>query len=129
MSLSSLGPCEGKRSLREVVVFYFTGVGSTTLSKIGVVVTFEGRLVVAFEGRLVVVFVGRLPVVSFLVLARADFTAAILMKPIIEKDFIYLKINYMSNGSEGPLDSSGSIQCWKKLEKSDEDDDADYDDL
>ncbi len=65
VSLSSLGPCEGKRSLREVVVFYFTGVGSTTLSKIGVVVTFEGRLVVAFEGRLVVVFVGRLPVVSF----------------------------------------------------------------
>ena len=92
MFLSSLGADGKKRSLSDVVVFVFTGIGSTTLDKIGVVVVFVGRLAVMFVGRLAVMFVGRLVVVFVFALVGSDFNETIFTKAIIELDSKYPKI-------------------------------------
>jgi hypothetical protein len=73
--LSSLGPGGYKKSLRDVVVFCFTGVGSTTIDGI--------KAVVVFVGRLAVVFVGRLSVLVVLTLVGLDFNKAKFTKAII----------------------------------------------
>jgi len=77
--VSSLGADGKKRSLSDVVGFVFTGIGSATLDKIGVVVVFVGRLAVMFVGRLFLVFV--------FALVGSDFNETIFTKAIIELDF------------------------------------------
>lgn len=95
--LSNLGADGKKRSLSDVVVFVFTGTGSTTLGKIGAVVVFVGRLAVMFVGRLAVMFVGRLAVVFVFALDGSDFNETIFTKAIIELDSEYPKFIYNKN--------------------------------